>query len=279
MSSGAHIPGYTGYVPGIRKYIGQPYGKATTFAFRGRYGKHSPLTQSYDNLNTGAPSSGMPVRTVAGYTGHLPGRRFLMGRSFRQELEILTPSLQNRSERNSENLQKWRSEPDMLSKQLTLGITPVHRFNNSGELEKKLDKIIDLLENIPPESRVMDSPLVLSESKNDQVLNHSTNLPSNSSYQSVTAVGDVESVNIFEQDLLWNRIPSTYKKGVKTYIPGYQGYVPNFRSSTASLGVTYARAAAALNNIRDFNSQKNKNTTPRLETFNVQDGERENDGN
>ncbi|XP_023227808.1 probable serine/threonine-protein kinase clkA [Centruroides sculpturatus] len=86
--SAYRIPGYAGFVPGKKDIYGKSYGKVPVFkdAKEKRNETREITSDEYNTKNTWQVLL-PPVRVIPGYTGHLPGKSYVFGKTFTQQVD------------------------------------------------------------------------------------------------------------------------------------------------------------------------------------------------
>ncbi|XP_067132873.1 uncharacterized protein DDB_G0283357-like [Centruroides vittatus] len=86
--SAYRIPGYAGFVPGKKDIYGKSYGKVPVFkdAKEKRNETREITMDEYKTKNTWQVLL-PPVRVIPGYTGHLPGKSYVFGKTFTQQVD------------------------------------------------------------------------------------------------------------------------------------------------------------------------------------------------
>ncbi|KFM70562.1 hypothetical protein X975_09466, partial [Stegodyphus mimosarum] len=249
-------------------------------------GKHNAATQW-------SPIDIFPLKSIPGYTGHLPGRQYVNpGKTFSQEVDTLLTTFHPKS----------------------AAVLPISRHHFTSALQQiteKKQKDDPYFDNRPPSTYANNYPIpgyqgfvprvrtstsslgiryikaverslhALHEQKHHQKKQEVTN--EDDTGNSPKKLLDKRPLhtprhrpqpkqrdsNENDWRLIYKRPPSTYLDNVKTYIPGYKGYIPHLKASPNAVGIRYSKAA-----IRCLEASKPSNkveqSNPKLQASKVQ---------
>ncbi|KAG8202147.1 hypothetical protein JTE90_010506 [Oedothorax gibbosus] len=209
-----------------------------------------------------------PLKTIPGYTGHLPGRHYVNpGKTFCQEVDALlttfhpnssavvpisrhtyTSALQQMPERPPEGLDDPyfdKRPPSTYANNCPItgykGFVPRVRTSTSSlgiRYIKAVEKSLhDLHEQKQRFNRQVSDPETSENTPKQFLENRPLHTPRHKPHP---------RQQLSEEDdwrLVYRRPPSTYNENSKTYIPGYKGFVPHLRGSPNVVGVRYSKAA------------------------------------
>ncbi|GFS79578.1 uncharacterized protein NPIL_703602 [Nephila pilipes] len=224
----------------------------------------------YSAATQWSPIDFSALKTIPGYTGHLPGRHYVNpGKTFCQEVDALLTTFHPRSK----------------------AVVPLSRYNFTSALQQVPERPPEgkddpYFDNRPPSTYANNYPIpgyqgfvprvrtstsslgiryikavekslhALHEQKQKQQ-NIQENNPEDELLNSPKKLLDKRPPHtprhkphprqqlLEEEDwrLIYRRPPSTYLDDSKTFIPGYKGFVPHLRGSPNAVGIRYSKAA------------------------------------
>ncbi|CAL1265246.1 unnamed protein product [Larinioides sclopetarius] len=209
------------------------------------------------------------LKTISGYTGHLPGRHYVNpGKTFCQEVDALLTTFHPKSNT----------------------VMPLSRYNFTSALQQMPERPPEgkndpYFDNRPPSTYANNYPIpgyqgfvprvrtstsslgiryikAVEKSlhalhEQNQRQHQQENNPEDENSNSHKKLLDKRPLHsprhkphprqqVLEEDdwrLIYKRPPSTYLENTKTFIPGYKGFVPHLRCSPNAVGMRYSKAA------------------------------------
>ncbi|GIY08885.1 uncharacterized protein CEXT_555511 [Caerostris extrusa] len=229
----------------------------------------SPQEKRYSAATQWSPIDFSALKTIPGYTGHLPGRHYVNPRkTFCQEMDALlttfhpkskavlplsrynfTSALQQMPERPPEGKNDPYFDnrpPSTYANNYPIpgyqGFVPRVRTSTSSlgiRYIKAVEKSLHALHEQKKQQNAQEN------NSEEQLLNSPQKLLDKRPLHTPRHKPHPRQQALEEDDwrLIYRRPPSTYHEDAKTFIPGYKGFVPHLRGSPNAVGVRYSKAA------------------------------------